>query len=233
VWKAQTHVALLDSAPACVHALKVIRRSARKYSQERDIYDRALTGFAKEPGIELGGVVATSATHWSIRYGLHLAATLPQRDRRNSKKTKARIRELLNPSVVGTIRSALPSISELRKLRTQVELEFWQASNPASFAAQEPVAPKIKNTVLQIRDNQVYRNNELVPLNMTTRQAKKAIGFLAELLKDPGNWKSSTEIGRATGTKNPRYDRIFKILPIEIKSYIDSDRRKGYRYRYP
>jgi hypothetical protein len=52
--------------------------------------------------------------------------------------------------------------------------------------------------------------------------------FLRELLREPGNWKSSSDIGQATQLKGVRFDRVLRVLPSPIKSEIESNRRKGY-----
>jgi hypothetical protein len=67
---------------------------------------------------------------------------------------------------------------------------------------------------------------------MTPERTEDALAFLGELLKDPGNWKSGrSDIAKATFREGTRFDLVFKALPPEIKSLIESDRRKGYRLR--
>jgi hypothetical protein len=84
---------------------------------------------------------------------------------------------------------------------------------------------------LQLIGRTVAVNGKPVPLNMTPERAADALAFLGELLKEPGNWMSSTDIGKATQKEGIRFDRIFKALPGKIKSLLESNRRKGYRVR--
>jgi hypothetical protein len=77
----------------------------------------------------------------------------------------------------------------------------------------------------------VYIRGRLVPLGLTPERTEDTLAFLGELLKEPGNWKSSPDIGKATQREGVRFDRIFKSLPSAIKSELESDRRKGYRVR--
>jgi hypothetical protein len=179
---------------------------------------------------------------------------LPKRDRRKLEKAWPELRVLLKSwhrpaegeigpatllethegvEVYGTVKP--PNLSDLRRLQTRVELEYAQVVNQAGSVPQTPAAAKtpakLPRPALQIKDGMVYRNGNAVPLGMTKHRAALAVTFLGELLKEPGNWKSSRDIALATKTEGTRYDRIYKNLPIAIKSYIESNRRKGYRVR--
>jgi hypothetical protein len=116
----------------------------------------------------------------------------------------------------------------LRRWAKEVEDEDYTrapilAAPPAGGAA--PVGNLcIKGKTVYVRDNPV-------PLDFTPERTCYALAFLGELLKEPGNWKSSPDIGKATKNEGVRFDRIYKNLPDPIKSEIDSDRRKGYRVR--
>jgi hypothetical protein len=67
-------------------------------------------------------------------------------------------------------------------------------------------------------------------LGLSTERTDDALAFLAELVKEPGNWKSSSDIGKATKREGLRFDLIYKVLPQPIKSQLESN-RKGYRLR--
>jgi hypothetical protein len=128
-----------------------------------------------------------------------------------------------------------PNLSDLRRLQAQVELEFARVLHEAASVPPTPALgetpAKLPRPALEIKDGMVYRNGNAVALGMTNYRAGLAVTFLRELLKEPGNWKSSRDIALATKTEGTRYDRIYKDLPIAIKSYIESNRRKGYRVR--
>ncbi len=103
--------------------------------------------------------------------------------------------------------------------------------------AMRPFQPKVveqggtPRTQLRIESKQVFLNNEPVPMGFTPERTEDALAFIGELLREPGNWKSSSDIGKATNREGVRFDRIFKVLPATIKSLIASDRRKGYRLK--
>jgi hypothetical protein len=84
---------------------------------------------------------------------------------------------------------------------------------------------------VQIKLKAVNARCVLTPLNLTPERTEVALAFLNELLKEPGNWKSNSDIGKATGQEGVRFDRVRKVLPDAIKSEIESNRRKGYRVR--
>ncbi len=83
---------------------------------------------------------------------------------------------------------------------------------------------------LKIESRTVYVDGQLVPLDMTPERTDDALAFLGELLKEPGNWKSASDIGKATNKEGVRFDRVFKTLPSAINSLLESNRRKGYRF---
>ncbi len=102
-------------------------------------------------------------------------------------------------------------------------------SQRASAAWGEPA--EVAEPALRMVGTTVYVREKPVSLNLTSERAEDARAFLGELLKDPGNWLSSTEIGKATQKEGVRFDRIFRVLPNLIKSHLESNRRKGYRVR--
>jgi hypothetical protein len=84
---------------------------------------------------------------------------------------------------------------------------------------------------LRVQDRTVYLDGRAVPLDFTPERTDDALAFLGELLKQPGNWMSSADIGKATHREGLRFDRVFRDLPTAIKSQLESNRRKGYRVR--
>lgn len=115
---------------------------------------------------------------------------------------------------------ALPTASQLSK--TQNRPESGQRPKRRHWSKR-----------LQIKRKTVYLDGEPVPLGLTCEGAEEALDFLRELIKDPGDWKSGTDIGKATMRENVRFDRVLKRLPEVIKALIETDRRKGNRLRPP
>jgi hypothetical protein len=87
------------------------------------------------------------------------------------------------------------------------------------------------NSPIRLEGMQVFVKNKPVPLELTSDRTKDALVFIGELNKEPGNWKSSSEIGKATKSEGVRFDRIYKDLPVAVKSQIESRTGKGFRVR--
>jgi hypothetical protein len=98
-------------------------------------------------------------------------------------------------------------------------------------APQESEVASASGSRLRVQGETVYLDNSPVPLDMTAEKKADAVAFLGELLKQPGNWLSGSDIGKATQREGVRFDRVYKALPEPIKSLIESNRRKGYRVR--
>lgn len=84
---------------------------------------------------------------------------------------------------------------------------------------------------LRIEGRNVYVDNQQVALDMTPERLDDALAFLGVLLSEPGNWFSSSDIGRQTKKEGTRFDRVKKSLPLPIQNHIQTNRRKGYRIR--
>jgi hypothetical protein len=106
---------------------------------------------------------------------------------------------------------------------------LWAGIRLESQAAGVLAPASIAN--LHIEGKTVYVGGVPVPLNLTPERTADALAFLGELLREPGNWKSSSDIGRETQLEGVRFDRLFRALPGPVKSEIESVRRKGYRVR--
>ena len=101
--------------------------------------------------------------------------------------------------------------------------------------ALENVAPT-KTSPLVIDGNRILVNGTPIAIDMTPNRAADVRTFLAALIVARGNWISSSEINEVEekkmhGRPGVRWDRILKALPAEITTYIESNRRKGYRIR--
>lgn len=112
----------------------------------------------------------------------------------------------------------------------------WLYALNKGFAeqAQAPVSTdpsQTKGIRIRIVAKAVFVDGQAVPLNCTLESTDDALAFLGELLKEPGNWMSSRDIGKAAQKEGVRFDRTYKRLPEPIKSLLESDRRKGYRVR--
>ena len=90
----------------------------------------------------------------------------------------------------------------------------------------------LRPQALRVTEQTVYVNGKPVPLDLSPEKKEDALAFLAELAKEPGNWMSSTDIGKATDHEGVRFDRVYKALPPILKRLLESDRRKGYRMKW-
>jgi hypothetical protein len=99
-----------------------------------------------------------------------------------------------------------------------------------SVAATEHERPK--HAPIRVEGRQVFVEGEPVPLGMTPDKAADALAFLKQLLREPGNWQSSAEIGEATKREGVRFDRTCKNLPAKIRHFIQSSTRKGFRIHW-
>jgi hypothetical protein len=84
---------------------------------------------------------------------------------------------------------------------------------------------------LKIVRRTVYLDGEIVPLDMAEAKTDDALAFLRALCKEPGNWISTTKIGKDTHREGVRFDKVFAKLPQAIKSLIDSKPGAGYCLR--
>jgi hypothetical protein len=106
-----------------------------------------------------------------------------------------------------------------------------EAAKTAEQQSVPTIVPPAEIGKLRIEGKVIYVRDRAVSLDFTPERTEDALAFLGVLLEDPGNWKSSSDIGRATKREGVRFDRIYKYLPNAIKSEIESNRRKGYRIR--
>src|SRR5262249_9770655 len=98
-----------------------------------------------------------------------------------------------------------------------------ERTEPKARVAHTPLT-----ATLEVHERTVLINGSPVALGMTTEKADDAIAFLGVLATEPGNWFSSSGIGKKTKKEGTRFDLVFKVLPKPIKSCIESSRRKGY-----
>lgn len=109
-------------------------------------------------------------------------------------------------------------VAELDRIANQLESE--EPAQAASGGARCPI---------RVDHKKVLVNDQHVPLNATAERTDDIIAFVSDLVEHYRDWRSSTDIGKATGREGVRFDRVFRSLPLPIKSHITSDRRKGFR----
>jgi hypothetical protein len=136
------------------------------------------------------------------------------------------------PFSIGALRRALAS--ELDSYSKQFFAEEIQYEYDRFLASLDTRANSQRrqptdHAPIQIESGIVRVDGEEVLLDMTNEKRTDVLAFVAQLLQEPGNWKSGPDIGKATRREGHRWDRIYKALPKPIKSLIESNRRKGYR----
>lgn len=90
-------------------------------------------------------------------------------------------------------------------------------------------AEPAKSGQFQVKERTVLVNGSPIPLGMTPERTDDALAFLEVLAAEPGNWFSSSDIGKVKSREGVRFDLVFKSLPKPVKALIESNRRKGYR----
>jgi hypothetical protein len=176
------------------------------------------------------GVSAASATAWSVSLFCAIRGVMSDFIVRDSLESEDHGEEqapdneqLLSrwPEVRDALRQRFGCLPERSEVEVAIEQEFARATVPRVGVS----------TRLSIEGSTVLVNGRHISLNLTAERTEDALAFLGELLKEPGSWKSSPEIGKATSKEGVRFDRVFKELPDTIKSQVQSNRRKGYRVR--
>jgi hypothetical protein len=100
-------------------------------------------------------------------------------------------------------------------------LKEWRILN-ATPRVPVPPTPRPR---LAIRNDIVYLDDVLVPLDGTVEACEEIRRYLGALLQQPpGQWVSGSEID-----KGVRWDRVRKRLPPILQNLIETNRRKGYR----
>lgn len=125
-----------------------------------------------------------------------------------------------------------PNVVELSANATRYRLDELISKLKSVLRRTERLAPTPRELPkLKIEGGQLFVNGEPVQLPSSADKRDALLGFLGQLMKSPGEWRTSTEIGRTTKRKGTRFDLLRNSLPPLVRSLIEARKRKGFRLR--
>jgi hypothetical protein len=144
-----------NSAARCVDALGMLGRNLRPYLDRRPAYDSLLTAYAGvAPQIEvLAGVEGTSATEWTILYGLQLVDFFAENGRVDLFRPEGlspSVREVLEqswPSLRVRIKTWSPKIGSIvpnMQIGTHESRKVYQGISPPNLADVRRIRKQVK-----------------------------------------------------------------------------------------